>query len=770
MNTYLKCYLPILKNISISLIVLVVLAVVLAGCEKEKRTRTNPDPPAGSLEPNAITSVLVVPGAQMVEGNMPEPTNTPQSPDMTMVDSTVSYTAGSYVRLPIEYSDNSGSGISGIAFQVNGADSYIDVPVIAGNSGVMLLPIGIPSNTDEGKFCITIAIYDNDNNVSNAFETCITVTRPLGCNVTKVSGGEGVTSTLHNMGANPGMVKIEYETFTVPDRIDVFYNGIWVAGTGSNPGSVGSIPPLADCSNPTEGYIGDNGTFCFTYDPENFKSTLLKSGPLKSLHLPSALLNLQDTAHFVEVVVSGCVRGGTLWEYTISCADPDEECSLGQEGSPRFNLQFDGDVDFDLYVIDPNGEQIYWGHQYSASGGTLDVDCICCDHGNENIYWISGTAPNGVYEYWVDFFGDCSDNSSSFTITITSNGNVISAQTGSLSSVGSESQHWFYTHPSQGGGNNAPPSAAFGSSTVTGGLPLTVNFTDQSTNNPTSWLWQFGDGSTSNQRNPSHTYTQLGNFTVQLQVTNAYGTDTELKIDFITVTTGAGGGGDGEPCPGSPTMTDIDGNVYNTVQIGNQCWMKENLRVTRYADGTGLSIVSGANDWINLGYVGKAYCYCENSISNGEVYGPLYNWAATMNGELSSSSNPSGVQGICPIGWHIPSDNEWKQLEMHLGLTQTEANVIGWRGTNEGGKLKAIMLWDNPNTGATNSSEFTALPGGNRSASSSFTQLNYSSGFWSATEHSSISSWYRYLSTYEARAKREMTNKGYGFSVRCVKD
>ena len=666
---------------------------------------------------------------------------------MTMVDSTVSYTAGSYVRLPIEYSDNSGSGISGIAFQVNGADSYIDVPVIAGNSGVMLLPIGIPSNTDEGKFCITIAIYDNDNNVSNTFETCITVTRPLGCNVTKVSGGEGVTSTLHNMGTNPGVVKIEYETFTVPDRIDVFYNGIWVAGTGSNPGSVGSIPPLADCSNPTEGYIGDNGTFCFTYDPENFKSTLLKSGQLKSIHLPSALLHLQDTAHFVEVVVSGCVRGGTLWEYTISCADPDEECSLGQEGSPRFNLQFEGDVDFDLYVIDPNGEQIYFANQYSASGGTLDVDCICCDHGNENIYWISGTAPNGVYEYWVDFFGDCSDNSSSFTITITSNGNVISTQTGSLSSVGSESQHWFYTHPSQGGGNNAPPSAALGSSTVTGGLPLTVNFTDQSTNNPTSWLWQFGDGSTSNQRNPSHTYTQLGNFTVQLQVTNANGTDTELKIDFITVTAGGGGGGDGEPCPGISTV-DYGGQTYNTVQIGNQCWLRENLNI-----GTMIN-ASIYNNQSNNGQIEK-YCY-GNIASNCDIYGGLYQWE-----EMMQYTNQQGTKGICPQGWHIPSKSEWDNLISYLGGT-----------SYAGGKLKetGTTHWQNPNSSfATNESGFTALPDGFFNFYGNFIDLNYYAYFYSSTEENG-SAWFYFISNSNTGIGSAYNNKIVGRSVRCMKD
>lgn len=737
------------QNTKLSFLVFILslsMGLQFSSCEKDRKSSV-PTGPTGSLEPNALTNVLVVPSAQVIEGNMPAPTNTPESPEMLMVDSTVSYTAGSYVRLPIDFTDNSGTGISGIQFQVNGADSYIDVPVIAGSSGTMLLPIGIPANTEEGNFCITIAIYDNDNNVSNNFETCVTVTQPMGCDVTRVSGGEGITSTLHNMGSNPGVVKIEYETFTVPDRIDVFYNGVWVAGTGSNPGPIGAIPPLANCSNPTEGYIGDDGTFCFTYDPDNYKNTVLKNGKLKSLNLESHLLNLQDTLHYVEVVVSGCVRGGTLWEYTISCADPDEECSLGQEGSPRINLQFDGDVDFDLHVIDPDGEEIYFGNSTSSSGGTLDVDCICCDHGNENIYWISGTAPNGNYEYWVKFYGDCSDQNSNFTITITNNGNVVSTQTGNLSSVGSESQHWFYTHPSQGGGNNTPPSASFSSNVVTGNMPLTVNFTDQSTNNPTSWLWQFGDGTTSTEQNPTHTFTEAGNYTIQLQVSNTFGSDSETKNNYITVTSNGGGGGEGEPCPGIPNIN-YEGQTYNTVQIGNQCWLKENLNV-------GTMITANIyNNQTNNGQIEK-YCY-ENNASNCNTYGGLYQWD-----EMMQYTNQQGTKGICPPGWHIPSKVEWEELINYLGGTSFAGGKLKESGTNH---------WNSPNSSfATNESGFTALPGGFFNFYGDFLDVNYYAYFWTSTEENGSARYY-HLSYSTTSIGTAYYNKILGRSVRCIKD
>ena len=102
------------------------------------------------------------------------------------------------------------------------------------------------------------------------------------------------------------------------------------------------------------------------------------------------------------------------------------------------------------------------------------------------------------------------------------------------------------------------------------------------------------------------------------------------------------------------------------------------------------------------------------STADYRTYGVLYNWSAAMNGAATSNTTPSDVQGVCPSGWHLPSDAEWKQLEMYLGMTRQQADEYGWRGTDEGGKMKhpGTEYWGSPNTGATNSSGFTALPGG----------------------------------------------------------
>ena len=156
------------------------------------------------------------------------------------------------------------------------------------------------------------------------------------------------------------------------------------------------------------------------------------------------------------------------------------------------------------------------------------------------------------------------------------------------------------------------PVAGFTSDVSSGEAPLVVSFTDQSTNNPTTWYWEFGDGATSEVQNPVHTYTATGFYSVMLIVVNDYGSDTIIKSNVINV----GGTGGGNPCPGTPTVTDADGNVYNTVQIGGQCWMRENLRV-----GTQ---INGNTEMTNNSIIEK-YCY-DDDPENCEAFGGMYQW------------------------------------------------------------------------------------------------------------------------------------------------
>ena len=215
-----------------------------------------------------------------------------------------------------------------------------------------------------------------------------------------------------------------------------------------------------------------------------------------------------------------------------------------------------------------------------------------------------------------------------------------------------------------------------------------------------------------------------------------------------------------EPCSGVSTVS-YDGVTYNTVSIGNQCWFKENLRTTKYNDGTSISNVTNSSTWAST--TTGAYCCYSNSTSNCSTYGALYNWYAVNTGKL------------CPSGWHVPSDGEWKTLEMYLGMTQAQADATGWRGTDQGAKLAGdTSLWidgaleQNANFGT---SGFSALPGGIRDYSDgSFYDLSYVGYWWSSTEDDGSYARSRFLGYFVANVGRYIDNKSYGFSVRCLRD
>ncbi len=210
---------------------------------------------------------------------------------------------------------------------------------------------------------------------------------------------------------------------------------------------------------------------------------------------------------------------------------------------------------------------------------------------------------------------------------------------------------------------------------------------------------------------------------------------------------------------GSTTVIDFDGNIYQTVQIGNQTWMAENLKVTHFPDGTEIPLVTNKTSWANLGDndTQKAYCFYDND-ENSE-YGVLYTSAAAMNGAGSSRTNPSGIQGVCPDNWHLPSDMEWWELRSYLG-TATAA-----------GKMKTVNYWASPNTGATNESGFSALPGGDRRPDNGvFRNLSYG-GVWHTTYHKSATNILVINILYlNEDIKAWSLPKSGAYSVRCVKD
>jgi len=207
------------------------------------------------------------------------------------------------------------------------------------------------------------------------------------------------------------------------------------------------------------------------------------------------------------------------------------------------------------------------------------------------------------------------------------------------------------------------------------------------------------------------------------------------------------------------TVTDIDGNIYETVKIGDQWWMAENLKVTHYRNGEMIPNVSSDSEWYNLST--GAYCSYNNNESNADTYGYLYNWYAVNDSRK-----------IAPEGWHVPTDDEWMKLEMALGVSYSNAHDTGWRGSPAGGKLKELGTthWASPNEGATNESGFSALPGGSRSGLGDYTDIGNIAGFWSSTEDSIYYAWQRYLNYLGSDILRDYWGKSRGLSIRCIRD
>ncbi len=214
---------------------------------------------------------------------------------------------------------------------------------------------------------------------------------------------------------------------------------------------------------------------------------------------------------------------------------------------------------------------------------------------------------------------------------------------------------------------------------------------------------------------------------------NSDGTSYGMALSFTTV---------------SP-LTDIEGNTYNTIDIGTQSWMAENLRTTKYNDNTSIPNITDNTTWANLSSAG--YCWYNNDLTaNKPLYGALYNWYAITS------------QKLCPTGWHIPSTSEWRTLTDYLGGESVA-----------GGKLKesGTLHWQSPNTGATNETGFTALPGGDRLKDGSFILIGQFGTWWARSVDP-----FQYLPiirimTYSTTgATNGGGDKNAGYSVRCVKD
>ena len=228
---------------------------------------------------------------------------------------------------------------------------------------------------------------------------------------------------------------------------------------------------------------------------------------------------------------------------------------------------------------------------------------------------------------------------------------------------------------------------------------------------------------------------------------------------------------DGQPCPSTPTLTDIDGNIYNTWQMGGQCWMKENLRTTRFANGTPLAQGSEHSTTEPL------YYYPDGNAVNADPYGLLYNWAAVMDGASSSNASPSNVQGVCPDGWHVPSSAEWATLTGYVsGRSQylcdgESENIAKALACNIGWNTNAVMdCAVGLNQSSNDASHFSGMPTGGF-VSSGIANFGKFAMFWTCTAvGSKAESYYLAYSTATVGHPTDGYETTYGMGVRCVRD
>lgn len=269
------------------LLYLIVAATMLANCSKDEENE--PLLQIDPSDPEALSKeITFTPSTTQVNGVLPAPSTSPNAPSISYASS-ASVVASGTVYIPVTYTSTTAP--SSLIIQVVGATSfYFSIPLPgAGANGTVNIPMSISSRVLTGDFSMAASLVASGA-VSMPYYISAAVTEPLACGMGDVSGSEGVTNTRHQLGGVAGNVTIEYDTYSVPDRIDVFVDGTkWSGGTGT---SIAPPPPISNCSSPLPGFVGASGTISVPVTASN---------------------------KYIDVYVSGCLGSGTAWYYSLTC-------------------------------------------------------------------------------------------------------------------------------------------------------------------------------------------------------------------------------------------------------------------------------------------------------------------------------------------------------------------------------------------------------------------------------------------------------------------
>ena len=376
------------------------------------------------------------------------------------------------------------------------------------------------------------------------------------------------------------------------------------------------------------------------------------------------------------------------------------------------------------------------GFKIQRKTGTETFKDVATLNADVTNYTDNGLIPNTTYIYRVYAYNNVG-NSLTYTneVSVTTNANIVLATltTTTVSSI---------TQTTATSGGNITSDG--GATVIARGVVWST-----STNPTISLAIKTVDGAGTG----SFTSNIIGltantTYYIRAYATNSVGTAYGNEVSFKTLS-----------APPTNSVTDIDGNSYPTVTIGSQVWMAENLRTTKYRDGSAIPLVTDNTQWANnsnTGATSPMMCWYNNdktTYTNNKM-GALYNWYA-----INPATN--GNKNVCPTGWHVPSDDEWTTLTTFLGGDGVA-----------GGKMKTTgtQYWLSPNQDATNSSGFSGLPGGYRDDDGAFDGIGYYGSWWSSSEYDTGFAWFRVLVYDDGGVLRYGYDEAGGFSVRCLRD
>jgi hypothetical protein len=284
----------ILKNLLMILpfILAPIFAVNIISCDDLFKSKTQDS--IATSNSNGLQEVIVIPNGTLVTGTLPTASTGTTIPKITSSQPSVSFNPGVQFQLPIGYTSSTNWKYVYISVQgsTNGYIKVTNSSSTSTTSGTIVIPITLPELVKYGTFTVTYCIVDANGLISNWVTSQIVLRVPLTCADAHMSGSEGLTAMSVNLGTKAGTVNVNYDTYTVPDRIDVYQGTRWLAGTGADTGLL--VPPLCQCSSPLPGFVGKTGVLTFTYNPSN--------------------------GQYITIYVSGCLGNSTAWTFSMVCA------------------------------------------------------------------------------------------------------------------------------------------------------------------------------------------------------------------------------------------------------------------------------------------------------------------------------------------------------------------------------------------------------------------------------------------------------------------